>query len=81
MRMEKEKRLAAVRQVYGEIIAQKQCISLKMLAVTGKDLMKEMGVQPGPEIGVMLRKLLDYVIEDPSRNEREILLKVAKEFQ
>lgn len=81
MRMEKEKRLAAVRQVYGEIIAQKQCISLKMLAVTGKDLMKEMDVQPGPEIGVMLRKLLDYVIEDPSRNEREILLKVAKEFQ
>ena len=81
MRTEKEKRLADIRQVYEEIIEQKQCVSLKTLAVTGKDLMKEMDMEPGPEVGAMLKRLLDYVMEDPSRNEREILLKAAKEFQ
>lgn len=81
MRKEKVERLEAVRQVYEEIVAQKQCVSLKTLAVTGKDLMREMGMQPGPEIGLILKKLLDLVIEDPSLNEREILIKAAEEFQ
>ncbi|MBD5462302.1 MAG: CCA tRNA nucleotidyltransferase [Lachnospiraceae bacterium] len=81
MRKEKVERLEAVRQVYEEIVAQKQCVSLKTLAVTGKDLMREMGMQPGPEIGLILKKLLDLVIEDPSLNEKEILIKAAEEFQ
>lgn len=81
MRKEKEERLASVRRVYDEIIAGKQCISLKMLAVTGKDLIDEAGMQPGRELGEMLKKLLEFVLEDPSRNEREILIKAAGEFQ
>lgn len=81
MRKEKVERLEAVRQVYEEVVAQKQCVSLKTLAVTGKDLMREMGMQPGPEIGLILKKLLDLVIEDPSLNEREILIKAAEEIQ
>ena len=81
MRKEKVERLEAVRQVYEEVVAQKQCVSLKTLAVTGKDLMREIGMQPGPEIGLILKKLLDLVIEDPSLNEREILIKAAEEFQ
>ena len=52
-----------------------------MLAITGKDLIEEAGMQPGRELGEMLRKLLDFVIEDPARNEREILIKTAKEFK
>ncbi|MDE7444455.1 MAG: CCA tRNA nucleotidyltransferase [Lachnospiraceae bacterium] len=81
MRKEKVEKLEAVRQVYEEVVAQKQCVSLKTLAVTGKDLMREIGMQPGPEIGLILKKLLDLVIEDPSLNEREILIKAAEEFQ
>ena len=81
MRKEKVERLEAVRQVYEEVVAQKQCVSLKTLAVTGKDLMREIGMQPGPEIGLILKKLLDLVIEDPSLNEKEILIKAAEEFQ
>lgn len=81
LRKEKVERLEAVRQVYEEVVAQEQCVSLKTLAVTGKDLMREMGMQPGPEIGLILKKLLDLVIEDPSLNEREILIKAAEEFQ
>lgn len=81
MRREKEEKLTAVGRVYQEILSQKQCVSLKTLAVTGTDLIKEAGMQPGREIGSMLQKLLDLVVEDPSLNERAILLKKAREIQ
>lgn len=81
MREEKEEKLKAVYQVYHQIISEKQCVSLKDLAVTGKDLIEETGMQAGPELGEALKKLLDFVVEDPSRNKREILLKAVKEFQ
>lgn len=81
MRKEKEERLEAVFKIYEQMIAEKQCVSLKTLAVTGKDLIEEAGMKPGREMGEMLKKLLDIVIEDPSLNEREFLLKTVKEFQ
>ena len=49
------------------------CLSLKNLAVKGKDLM-EAGVRPGKEMGVMLNHLLDLVLECPEMNTRETLL-------
>lgn len=81
LREEKEEKLKAVYQVYEKVIANKQCVSLKNLAITGKDLIEEAGMQSGPEIGKMLNKLLDIVIEDPAQNDREILLKLAEEIK
>ncbi len=43
------------------------------LAVRGDDL-KALGLQEGPEVGRVLRLLLDEVVEDPGRNERDWLL-------
>ena len=59
----------------------RQCVSLKMLAITGKDLITEAGMQSGPELGRVLGKLLDEVIEDPNLNQKEILLTLAKKYQ
>lgn len=53
-------------------------LSVADLAVTGRDLM-EAGVPEGPEVGRMLRRLLDRVLEDPSANRREELLRVVRE--
>ncbi len=47
------------------------------LAVSGSDILA-LGVSPGPTIGRILKELEELVIEDPSRNEREILLEEAK---
>ena len=47
----------------------------KDLAITGYDLLA-LGVEPR-KIGVILEKLVDYVVEDPSRNNRETLLRRA----
>jgi hypothetical protein len=42
------------------------------LAVSGRDLIA-LGLKPGPHFGVILEKLLDRVLEDPSANDPERL--------
>lgn len=79
-REEKEANLKAVSQIYEQIIAQNQCVSLKMLAVSGRDLMEQVGMEPGKKVGEVLKYLLDFVVEDPSRNEREYLLEEAERY-
>ena len=76
---EKEKNLQEVGRIYQEILEKKQCVSLKTLAVNGKDLMEEAGYAPGKELGSVLQELLQLVIENPELNRREILLKEAGE--
>ncbi len=46
---------------------------MKDLAVSGRDL-TEAGMKPGKELGDMLRYLLEIVLEDPERNQKEQLL-------
>ncbi len=79
LRQEKLKNLEDVRRIYEQIIEEQQCVSLKTLAVTGKDLI-EAGMKPGKELGEVLQRLLDFVVEDPSRNKKELLLKEAFEI-
>ena len=50
-------------------------ISVKMLKVSGNDVMAILDIQPGPKVGQILDILLGYVLEDPKKNEREFLLK------
>lgn len=73
MRQEKLDNVDQWEQIYQEIVAQKQCVSLKDLAVTGKDLIAE-GYKPGPELGKMLNELLMIVLENPQCNTKEYLL-------
>ena len=79
LREKKEKNLKDVRDVYQRILEEKQCVSLKTLAINGKDLIDQTGMKPGKELGEVLNELLDLVTEDPARNTREYLLKAAKE--
>jgi len=79
-RKEKEEHLRDISRLYQQVIHQKQCVSLKSLAVTGRDLMEYAGMEPGKKIGEVLAYLLDMVVEDPSRNEKEVLLKEAERY-
>ena len=79
-RGEKQARLDSVRDAYRHIIEEKQCVSLKTLAVTGRDLI-ENGYRPGREIGEKLEKLLNLVLEDPEKNQKEILLEIIRKDQ
>ena len=78
-RSEKLEKLEGLKEYYREIVEKKQCVTVKELAVTGKDLIA-MGMEPGPGIGEVLNKLLDRVLDEPELNEREKLMEIAKEY-
>ena len=69
----KKERLKQTETLYEEIIKDGDCLSLKTLAVTGKDLI-EAGLKPGKELGNCLQKLLQDVLEHPEHNTKEYLL-------
>lgn len=49
------------------------------MVVDGRDVMKVLGVKPGPIIGKVLKELFDEVLEDTSKNNKEYLLSRIKE--
>lgn len=80
LKKEKKEHLETVQKLYEDILRKKQCVSLKELSVSGSDLIRENGMQPGKEVGEVLSYLLDLVIEDPALNQKETLLQRAKSF-
>lgn len=60
------------------VVAEGAALSTRDLAVNGRDLMTELKLKPGPGLGRILRGLLEEVTDDPSRNEREELLSLAR---
>lgn len=76
-RMETFGTLAHIRVLAEEIRRDRECVTLKDLAVDGRDII-EAGVRPGREVGACLARLLDLVLEKPSRNTREYLLRHLK---
>ncbi len=67
-----------VERIAEEIIEEGACLSLKTLAVKGSDLM-EIGFPKGKILGEILDHLLKSVIEEKLENNKEALLKEAKE--
>jgi len=74
---EKLEMLDNIEILLDEIIAQKQCFSLKDLAVNGGDLIAA-GIPEGVKIGVVLNQLMDMVIDEQVENDKTKLLKDIK---
>ncbi len=72
-REEKLERIEQLRVLYETILEKKQCINIKDLAVSGRDLMAA-GISPGPEMGRILEAMLDDVLDDPEHNDKKYLL-------
>ncbi len=61
-----------------EIAAENACLNVKDLMISGTDLKEFM--RPSPQMGEVLRRLLDEVLEESLKNDREVLLSRAKEI-
>ena len=52
-------------------------VELSDLAIDGDDL-RQLGIRPGPDLGKILSRLLDLVLDDPAMNTRERLLEETR---
>lgn len=77
-RREKIENIIAMREIYQEVLINEECVTLRDLAVSGKDLM-EIGMKPGRELGQMLNELLEWVIDDPECNKKDLLCDYVRE--
>ena len=70
----------AARERFEALVEQEwqQPVALADLALRGDDLVAA-GLREGPAIGATLRRLLSAVVDEPSLNERETLLRIARE--
>jgi tRNA nucleotidyltransferase (CCA-adding enzyme) len=60
------------------ILAQNECFNLKDLKINGEDLIN-IGFNKGKDIGETLKYLLERVIENTELNDKDELIKLAKE--
>lgn len=73
-------KLVTLRCLAHDIAVKNECFSLKDLAVNGRDLI-DAGIASGPELGKILIRLLDTVIDAPEKNTREELLRLARHIE
>ncbi len=66
-----------VQAIMDDVLASRECFSLRDMAVTGDDV-AALGVPQGPAIGAVLDKLLQMVIDGAIANDRAALLDAAK---
>ena len=62
-----------------EILAENACLSLRDLAVDGKDLLA-MGAPAGKQLGACLSYLLEQVLDEQLPNESDALLAAARQY-
>ena len=72
-REEKQEKFDMLRAIYGRIVERGDCLSLRELAVNGSDLIKT-GVKPGREVGNILARMFEEVLDVPEHNDKEYLL-------
>ena len=72
MRKEKLEAIDKFQEIYQDIIEKQSPLTIRELAVNGKDLM-ELGVEHGPMMGEVLKRLLAHVLDNPEDNTKERL--------
>jgi tRNA nucleotidyltransferase (CCA-adding enzyme) len=78
----REEKLAYIdemEQAYCKILADEDCLAIKDLKISGKELI-EMGVPQGQKIGEILKAIFAEVVDDPALNDRDYLLNKAKDM-
>jgi tRNA nucleotidyltransferase (CCA-adding enzyme) len=69
-----------LRQRVADVMAADAALTVKDLAVGGREVMQTLAIPPGPEVGRILEALLERVLDDPALNTSERLLALAREL-
>jgi len=69
-----------IESILNEIIEQKQCFSLKDLAVNGSDLIV-VGIPEGNKIGIVLNQLMEMVLDEQVENDKIKLIEIVENIK
>lgn len=64
-----------------QVMASGDALTVQELQIRGSDIIKTLGIGPGPEVGRILNRLLDMVLDRPQLNERDALLSIAQKLK
>src|SRR5438552_9516559 len=70
---------AAAEERFQREIERASALRVGDLAIGGEDVMRELGIPPGPRVGQVLTRLLERVIDDPELNTRNTLIRLSAE--
>jgi tRNA nucleotidyltransferase (CCA-adding enzyme) len=70
--------LAGLKAHVAKVLAAGAALSTRDLKLNGRDLMQDLGMKPGRQLGEILDALLEAVVAEPSLNDREKLLDLAR---
>ena len=79
-REEKLEDLEVLKEAYLKVKEAGDCINIKDLVITGSDVIKA-GVPAGPKVGAVLKALLEEVLDDPAKNNKDYLLSRIDSFK
>ncbi|HBZ86477.1 MAG: hypothetical protein A2509_08005 [Candidatus Edwardsbacteria bacterium RIFOXYD12_FULL_50_11] len=74
---EDDRELDHFEQALTEVINKNPPFTINDLEVDGNIVMTEFHLKPGPKVGRVLRRLLDFVLDHPENNKKDLLLDEA----
>jgi tRNA nucleotidyltransferase (CCA-adding enzyme) len=75
----KPKEITELQQRISSVLEQDAALKISDLEVNGEDL-SSIGIESGPEMGRVLKELLEIVLDDPLMNTKDKLLEEAKKI-
>lgn len=76
---QKQRDYAELMKLHQEIVQDGECLSMQDLAINGRDLI-QLGISPGPDMGMILKQLLSQVLDEPQLNTREKLEELVQAY-
>jgi poly(A) polymerase/tRNA nucleotidyltransferase (CCA-adding enzyme) len=64
-----------------KVLREQNALHIKDLAVNGNDVMKALKIKPGPEVGEILNKLLERVLDNPKLNTKPKLIDLIQKLK
>ena len=72
-------RCMALGEILEDTLSKEQCFSMKDMQINGHDIMA-LGVQEGKQVGYILKRLLDDVINDRLENKHMLLVEASSSY-
>ena len=75
-REEKLNYIKEYKKLFEKVMREEQCVKKSDMKIKGKDLIA-LGMKPGKELGAVLDRLFEIVLDEPEKNTKENLIEEA----